>query len=116
MIVPVLIGLEIQDSTKRHEFISGRNGEPLVSIVKRVGVQSFFCLLKKGESFDPSAEQFEYVKPEERLQQLYNTLFGNVLGRDTACIEIGRLEFREEIKDEILRAAGMMTNYSNYKD
>ena len=115
VIVPILIGLEIHDSTKRFDFITGRNSEPLISVVKRVGVQAFSCLLKNGESFDPDAKQFKYVKPEERLEQLYKVLFGNMLGRDTAYVEIGRLEFREEIKEEILRAAGMMTNYSNYK-
>ena len=114
VIVPILIGLEIHDSTKRFDFINGRNSEPLISVVKRVGVQAFSCLLKNGESFDPDAQQFKYVKLEERLEQLYDVVFGNVLVREMAYVEIGRLEFREGIKEEILRAAGMLTDYSDY--
>lgn len=75
---------------------------------------NIFLFADNGKSFDSDVKQFKYIKLEERLEQLYNVAFGNVLGRETAYVEIGCLEFREGMKEEMLRATGMLTDYSDY--
>ena len=114
VIVPILIGLEIHDSEKQHDFISGKYSEPLISVAKRVDIQLFSCLRENGESFDPNAKQFKYVKLEERLKRMYDVIFGDVLWIETPYVQIGNISFEKGIKEEVLRAAGLLTEYSDY--
>lgn len=67
-----------------------------------------------SESFDPNDKQHKYIKLEDRLKRLYCVVFGNVLGDATPYEQVGQLTFREDIKERIIRAAGLLTDYSDY--
>ena len=112
--VPILIGLEIHDSVQRRNFVDGKFSEPLISIAEQVDVRLFSELLADGESFDPNDKQHKYIKLEDRLKRLYCVVFGNVLGDATPYEQVGQLTFREDIKERIIRAAGLLTDYSDY--
>ena len=112
-IVPVMIGLQIYDSAQLADFIDGKNYEPLIAVAHRADYRVFSCLLEHGESFNTKENPHGEIQLDERLKKVYYAIFGNVLA-GTSCLQIGKLEFGEDIREKLLRAAGLFTSFSDY--
>lgn len=112
-IVPVMIGLQIYDSAQLADFIDGKNYEPLIAEAHRADYRVFSCLLEHGESFNTKENPRGEIQLDERLKKVYYAIFGNVLA-GTSCLQIGKLEFGEDIREKLLRAAGLFTSFSDY--
>ena len=112
-IVPVMIGLQIYDSAQLADFIDGKNYEPLIAVAHRADYRVFSCLLEHGESFNTKENPRGEIQLDERLKKVYYAIFGNVLA-GTSCLQIGKLEFGEDIREKLLRAAGLFTSFSDY--
>ena len=108
-----MIGLQIYDSAQLADFIDGKNYEPLIAVAHRADYRVFSCLLEHGESFNTKENPRGEIQLDERLKKVYYAIFGNVLA-GTSCLQIGKLEFGEDIREKLLRAAGLFTSFSDY--
>lgn len=112
-IVPIMIGLQIYDSAQLADFIDGKNYEPLIAVAHRADYRVFSCLLEHGESFNTKENPREELLLDKRLKKVYYAIFGNALA-GTNCLQIGKLEFGEDIRENLLRAAGLFASFSDY--
>lgn len=107
--VPIMIGLKICDMNRYDDFISGKDYTPLLEVAEVTEIMLFGNLLKENENYSEMATNMEVVKLEDKLREVYETLFVNKYEKD-----IGRLRFTVGIKDELLRVSGLLSKYASF--
>lgn len=108
-----MIGLQIYDSAQLVILLVVKITSLLIAVAHRADYRVFSCLLEHGESFNTKENPRGEIQLDERLKKVYYAIFGNVLA-GTSCLQIGKLEFGEDIREKLLRAAGLFTSFSDY--
>ena len=113
-IVPIMLGLGMNNGEKYNDFISGRDYSPLLAVSQYFEDNFFSSLLDVSETFDEKDKHKQHVTVEDELKQVYDAIFGNAFRNGVYTVSVGKLEFEEGVKETILRAAGLLSVYSNY--
>lgn len=113
-IVPIVIGLRIIDVSLHDEFVTGKNGMPLIEILDTEEFNEWIVrrLLNEDESFE-NEEGKKQVTVEEKVIQLYNAIFVKEYSGRNYCENIGNYEFDANSKNFVISAASMLTNYAS---
>jgi len=113
-IVPIVIGLRIIDVSLHDEFVTGKNGTPLIEILNTEEFNEWIVrrLLNEDESFE-NEEGKKQVTVEEKVMQLYNAIFVKEYSGRNYCENIGNYEFDANSKNFVISAASMLTNYAS---
>ena len=118
LIVPIVIGLKMKDISLYNDFINGKYPEPLCSIFGDGDIAKAFCsgLLEPTETYDIKLkDRREYVHLTEKLQQVYRVVFAGSDTDKAGQAQIGVYSFSKQLKDQILKAASMLSDYADYE-
>lgn len=113
-IVPIIIGLKIYDSQKYVKFVNGEDVTPLLEVASYLEEYYFGKLLSNGETFDKTSEDKTSVTVEEKLKQAYDAIFVKEYTGNIYRTIIGECEFNGSTKEEILRTASLLSNYTDF--
>ena len=114
--LPIVVGLKMVDVSLYEKFISGKNPEPMINVFN---TEEFMDLI--GESFLGQNESFnieegkEMITLEEKIIEIYNSIFVNQYSVKKNFKIIGHCTFNENSKKIILTAASMLSKYANYE-
>ena len=111
IIVPIIIGLRMYNTSLYNDFIEGKNCTPLIEIVGDgedvIGICNL--LLDKLESYeDTGGNQCTVISLKERLKTAYEALFIEDLNYPNKECTVGQCIFRSVIRKEVLNAASML--------
>ena len=117
-IVPLIIGLKLVDINMYDNFINGKDYSPLLEMAKFFdkGIFGKF-LLNHNETF--YAEEIKegnsitFVRLEDTLLEIYNALFVRKYDYRNHSTSIGRLEFNDKIKKDIIKTTTLLSEYTS---
>ena len=114
--LPIVVGLKMVDVSLYEKFISGKNPEPMINVFN---TEEFKDLI--GESFLGQNESFnieegkEMITLEEKIIEIYNSIFVNQYSVKKNFKIIGHCTFNENSKKIILTSESMLSKYANYE-
>lgn len=112
-IVPVMIGLKIQNVRRYEDFISGKDFSPIADIIDSLDSDWFCHLLSRDESFEQCNDGTRVVSVEGKLKEVYNAVFNTEYNDRKYKTDIGEYSFNKNLKDELIRISGLMSKYTD---
>ena len=114
-LVPIMIGLEINDYSAYRSFIDGKDPSPLIDILGEGEILGFFFhdLLSNNETYDAAESGKTHVSREQKLKEYYNAVFVQDYGKQTIYKKIGTIECNKETKPFLMQVASGLTPYAN---
>lgn len=121
VLVPLLIGLKMSDASEYERFINGEDPSPLTTILELRDEPLYYCtlLLSQGEAFvgsNSNTNELKEVDYNQRIIEYYNAMFNNKKERHFDETHIGKLGISDDTRKQILRAASMISPYSNFNE
>ena len=116
-IAPLIIGLNIVDKDLCNDFVNGKNYSPLLRLIEIKDNGEFLLnsFLEHNETFIEQDDK-KKVTREELVKRWYNAIFvKEYTGSDYYTNIGGKYEFTSDSKKSLLSAAGLLSNYANYK-
>lgn len=113
-VVPIMIGLKIYNSHQYYRFIHGEDYSPMLTVTNYLSEDFFGGLLSRTETYDEKEKEKALVSIPNKLKEVYNALFVSQFTRNAYEINIGNYTFSKKTKETILKAASLLSNYSNY--
>ncbi len=114
-VVPLMIGLRISDIERYHSFIHGQDCSPMFIAVDFLKNRFFSRLLSDSETYDKNDAQKTLVTIQDKLEAVYNALFVTNFEVGMYRVSIGTCTFESGIREKLLKAASLLSNYSNYE-
>ncbi len=116
-IVPVLIGLQMTDKTRYEKFIMGEDEKTFVNtfIEGAAGDNLLGHLIDKNEGLVIKNKDDDHRIKEQRFKECYNALFVNQYSNSFEH-NVGPCTFYKEDKRLVLKAASMLSEFSNFDD
>ena len=121
-IIPILIGLQMYDLEKYHNFVTGNDSEPMIMILVGIGILESSPLLNRGETLVHDGQDIEIIEGTEkkltkitdRLEEVYHALYGrkDALGERTKVI--GRMRFTDSTRAYVESIAAMLFSDAAY--
>ena len=113
-VVPIMVGLMVQNQGRYKNFINGKDRSPIHEIEFPEGMCEW--LLNSGESFDNDkpADNIQIVKLDDRIDDVYNAVFVAGDTERTEGISVGQLWFSEKIRNQLLRLISSLSNSADY--
>ncbi len=113
VIVPILIGLKLSDSTRYYAFINGEDSSPL----KDVLLEDFDELLldmidAETESFEEQAGMQQLTK-EDAIERVYQAIF-SVNYEEGYSLNLGYYEFSGDSRKLAVESASLMSSTANF--
>ena len=93
IVVPLMVGLKTVNSEAYEKFVSGRDGTPLLRIVKHDELQSYFGNIRKNAPVETSDSDI--------CAGIYDTVFGSNTGK-TPELQFGDFVFNSSMKEILL--------------
>lgn len=112
-IVPVIIGLNIQDVSRYNNFILGKDFSPLVDIIVGFNPQWFIKLLSSNETFDSNESDKTLVTVEEKFKQVYEAVFITKYDSVNYQTTIGEYSFQKGLKEQLINISGLMSEFAD---
>lgn len=111
-IIPIIIGLKIVDIKRYTDFIEGRDYTPLVEIANAQKLIMFDKLLDQDETYNEQKTDLMVVTLEDKLKAMYDAIFVTTYSEEVYTVRIGKLHFTADVKDTLLRTAGLFSKYT----
>ena len=115
-VFPVAIALRITDMEAYNNFISGKDGTPLIEMIDREKC-SGLCrlLLAPGETYDDPRDSREVkVSVADKISAVYSALFEKQFGRSEYEIAIGEACFSTETRESFFKLLSLLSEDANY--
>lgn len=109
-IVPVMIGLRMSDLSRYDSFLKGTEGEALISVLTDADISHkiFVTTTESGEEETP-----ELIR--EKVDTIYRALFVQNYSRmGVENINIGNMQFNHRVRQHLLRAVSLLSDYSDF--
>ena len=113
-IIPVMIGLMLHDMRRYTDFITGKDYTPLIEVNEYLNNRVFFDLLDPSETFDPKEKDKAVVTVENKIKAVYEAIFITEYSGNMYQTTIGGLVFYANLKNDLLRITGLLSDFSNY--
>lgn len=113
-IIPVMIGLRMQNAQRYTDFIDGKDYSPLMEIADQIKYFGGGELLSGDETFDKCDTNKTYVALDEKIKAVYNAVFATVYAEFNSSTTIGTMSFNGGTKKEVLRISGLLSQYAKY--
>lgn len=113
-IVPIIIGLNIIDTSLHDEFVNGNNAQPLIDIFDTRDFGDWFLqgLLNKDESFVDEKNK-KKISYKQKITDLYNAIFVNEYRERRENTVLGNHRFGASSRVFAISAASMLSDYVN---
>ena len=109
-----MIGLMLHDMRRYTDFITGKDYTPLIEINEYLNNRVFFDLLDPSETFDPKEKDKAVVTVENKIKAVYEAIFITEYSGNMYQTTIGGLVFYANLKNDLLRITGLLSDFSNY--
>lgn len=117
-IVPLLIALRIKDYSRYRNFVSGKDSLPLHELFEqsRYAGRLKSDLLADGEEYESFGKigSGNEVSVKEKLDQVYDAVFGNPYTDQVREITVGQCSFSRGTRDMVLRVASAMSEHTDF--
>lgn len=117
-IVPIMIGLKINNTSRFIEFINGKDSSPMIEIIGygEPVLSMPTQLLSHNESYDEPTKDLPYtfVRIEDKLNEVYDALFVAKYEGGEYRKSIGKLSFDKASRASLLRIVGLLSDFSDY--
>lgn len=118
-VLPIIIAAKICNSEKCEAFTNGRGSEMFLTIVSCAGLwpAAFSYLLEDRERFgvDPLVPNGpDEINLSDRLTAAYNAIFVHTYPSINSELKIGQLAFSERTRQNLLKAASILSPYADY--
>jgi hypothetical protein len=115
-VVPVVIGLHIVDISLYNDFIHGKNPGPLIDILDTEEFSDWIVsqLLRNDESFK-GEENKKPVTTEQKITEMYKAIFVTDSTDRNKTVSLGKYQFDGNLKDFIISASGMFSDYADFE-
>lgn len=115
MLVPIMLGLKINDMSRYTDFVQGRDHTPLIEILEDgdIGMNMCSALLNSKETYDNAIEGQNKVELRDKLQQVYNALFVYKYDNRRHETKIGQLSFSNNTKIFLENVVSLLSKYAN---
>ena len=119
LFVPVIIGIQLVDTSLYYDFINGKNSKPLLEIIGDGEIARGICsmLLEQDETYDVEQHNSKQtvVLLEDKLNQAYNALFSKEYDYTRREIDVGNCSFSKQTRDKIMRITSMLSEYTSFE-
>lgn len=112
-IVPIMIGLKMNNLSQYSDFISGKDSSPLIKIINRLYDYSFNDFLAQNETFNEKKTEKVLVSLNDKLEEIYHAIFGTSYTRAYNAVNIGNYSFNGRTKELLLRVISLLSQYSD---
>lgn len=114
ILVPLIIGLYIQNVTIYRLFVSGKDSLPLKQLINSVTTDGRFkkILFSGKELMGKGHDDIPQAEIDKRIEEIYNAVFNYEFNKEP-YITVGRFAIRRETKDLVKRVAGMLSIIAN---
>ncbi len=114
-IVPIIIGLKIVNIPLHDEFVDGKNAQPMLDIFDTEEFGNWFLqgLLNKDESFRDEQNK-KKITQKQKIEDLYNAIFTSSSSIERKEQNLGDFHFGASSKEFAIRAASMLSKYTEY--
>ena len=116
--VPIIIGLQMSDIEKYNDFVNGKNSAPLIDILgdNDIAIGYLSSLLDDLETYNlTDNNQMKKVKLSDKLNLVYDVVFGESNNNEMKSTDIGQYEFSHQMKRTILNVVNMQSDYTSYE-
>lgn len=111
-VVPLLIGLEIADTSRYYKFINGLDAEPLINLIDAEDDDyMLLSMLNNDESFK-NEDGKKLVTKDEIVKQIYDAIFVNKYTGKKYNTILGQYQFSKNSRMYALKVANMMSDYA----
>ena len=114
-VVPVMIGLRVQNAKRYIDFIEGKDYTPLIEIaVQAKDILGFSELLNRDETFDESDAGKTLVTLEDKLRIVYEAIFVTAYTETSRFYNktVGDMEFNAQTKSALIRISGLLSEFT----
>ncbi len=112
IIVPLVIGLQIENTNLYDEFTNGNNMQPLVDVFADDEFYNWFAgMLYKNGNYN---DDIKAKDKEEVIRELYKVIFEHTYTYGEPYIQLGQYRFSAEIKAYILEASSGLSKHADY--
>lgn len=122
-ILPLMLILQMTDTQAYHEFVTGKNSQPLTDVLRWPDIRfDYSFLLEHGENYDNVnnviVSNATKVSIGERLERLYEAFFAQyeLANSRFGDVSIGKILITKEVKDYIRSVISLLSQFSNYED
>lgn len=122
-ILPLMLVLQMTDTQAYHEFVTGKNAQPLIDVLRWPNIRfEYSFLLGQGEHYDDANNEIvtnaAKVPISERLKELYEAFFAQheLLNSRFGEISIGRISITNEVKNYAKSVISLLSQFSDYGD
>ena len=116
VLAPFLIGLNIHDSNKFHDFINGANMEPFLKVMEGENVDWYCQVLldKSNETFkDTETNDKTFVALSDKFEPVYKCLFGKIESNSAHSVKVTDCEIEAVHKKLIMEIVSLKYAYIN---
>lgn len=115
-ILPVMIGLKMINNDKFNLFIEGKYIDPLLGVLTRIDHRRLLELCSQEQTFYELGGQGEKVKVEDKIRELYNSVFVEQYALGENYTTVGDVVFYKETKGDLLTIMSGLSEWSDYSD
>lgn len=113
-VVPIMIGLKIYDIEQYYNFTQGKDYSPMLIVVDFLNSYSLNRLLASTETYNESNNKTLVTIPD-KLKAVYDALFVTNLEGGVYQVSVGQYTFEKGTREKLLKAASLLSYYSNYE-
>jgi hypothetical protein len=116
VIVPIMIGLKMHDSTRYKNFTEGRDSSPLIEIMGKgdLGIDMCSSFLGSKETYEKNQEGKITVPLSDKLEKVYDALFIQNYQRRSYESNIGYMSFDKETKRILMQTVSLLSGFADY--
>ncbi len=116
IVVPIMIGLKMHNTTLYKKFVEGKDSSPLINIMGKGDIGFNLCnfLLGPKETYDGSQEGGITVGLSDKLNMVYDALFIENYQSSVYEINIGNMSFDKETKKMLMQTASLLSGFADY--
>ena len=116
VVVPIMIGLKMHDSTLYKAFVEGKDASPLIEIIIKgdLGIGICNSLLGNKETYEETQEGKVTVHLNDKLKKVYDALFIQDYQRIIHERNIGELSFNNKTKKILMQTVSLLSGYADY--
>ena len=116
-IIPIILGLRMYDLKLYDDFVHGRDYKPMIDILtsQEIGTGAFLELLANGETYHQGTKEAPVVKLENKLREVYETLFSNLDNNLYSETSIGFCCFSSRTRVKLFEAVSMLSSIAAFE-
>lgn len=115
-IVPIMIGLKIENATRYKDFVQGKDSYPLIEILGSGVVGRSMCqsLLQNNETYEENEQNKNVVHLDDKLKAVYDALFVENYQNRIYGLNIGQLSFDKNTRSVLLRVVSLISEFTDF--